>query len=119
MVLGFFAAIIFILIQIGILGYLIYILYSKKDEDVKSFQEEDIKANLKLRKIIIIENVISFLLYVVLISNSEILTLGRGEILTSGILILIAFVMVYLYLLDNFINRVKELHKNKEKNIIV
>ncbi|WP_300349407.1 hypothetical protein [Clostridium sp.] len=119
MVLGFFAAIIFILIQIGIVGYLIYILYSKKDEDVKNFDEEDLKANLNLRKMIVIESLISLVLYGVLISNSEILTLGRGEVLTLGILILIGLMMVYLYLLDNFIIRVKEFHKNDEKKIIV
>ena len=46
MVFGFFIALIFIIVEIGISSYLVYDLHCKKDEDIKKL-ERRVKAQEK------------------------------------------------------------------------
>lgn len=118
MVVGFFIALVFIVVQILIVSYLVYNLYCKKDEDIKSLDNDEIKTAINLRKVVVLENLVSLLLYCVLISNEEILRFGRGEILTVAILASIGVTMIYLYMFDKFLIKVKELNSCKKENII-
>lgn len=104
--------------QIGIVSYLVYNLHSKDEEAIKSINEEEVKYAFNLRKIIVLENSVSLLLYGVLISNKEILNFGRGELLTVAILASIGVMMIYLYMFDNFIEKVKKFNDSKKKNIV-
>ena len=118
MIVGFFIALIFMIMQIGIVSYLVYNLYSKNEETIKSINEDDIKSALNLKKVVVLENSVSLLLYGVLISNREILDFGRGELLTVVILASIGVMMVYLYMFDNFMEKVKKFNESKQENII-
>ncbi|MDZ5252431.1 hypothetical protein [Clostridium sp. LIBA-8841] len=118
MIVGFFIALIFMVMQVGIVSYLVYNLYSKNEEAIKSINEEDVKSAFNLRKVVVLENSVSLLFYGVLISDKEILHFGRGELLTVAILASIGVMMVYLYMFDNFIEKVKKFNENKKENII-
>ncbi|MBI5997092.1 hypothetical protein [Clostridium perfringens] len=118
MVVGFFIALIFILVEIGISAYLVYDLHCKKDEDIKKLEKQDVKAVVNLRKVVVLENFVSLLLYSVLISNKEILKFGRGEMLTGAILLSMGVMMIYLYMFDNFIEKFKKFNNTEKENII-
>lgn len=118
---GFLSAMIFLVVQIGIVSYLIYNLYSQKEENYKDIGENDIKAAFNLRKMVVLENSASLILYGVLISNREILHFGRGEILTVSLLISIGLMMAYLYMFDNFMEKLKKFqeHNHNKENVTV
>ena len=118
MVFGFFIALIFIIVEIGISSYLVYDLHCKKDEDIKKLEKQDVKTIVTLRKVVILENFVSLLLYSVLISNKDILKFGRGEMLTIGILLSMGVMMIYLYMFDNFIEKFKKFNNTEKENSI-
>ncbi|NGT01880.1 hypothetical protein [Clostridium perfringens] len=118
MVFGFFIALIFIIVEIGISSYLVYDLHCKKDEDIKKLEKQDVKTIVTLRKVVILENFISLLLYSVLISNKDILKFGRGEMLTVAILLSMSVMMIYLYMFDNFIEKFKKFNNTEKENSI-
>ncbi|MDK0708362.1 hypothetical protein P5E62_12690 [Clostridium perfringens] len=118
MVVGFFIALIFIIVEIGISSYLVYDLHCKKDEDIKNLEKQDVKTIVTLRKVVVLENLVSLLLYSVLISNKEILKFGRGEMLTVAILLSMGVMMIYLYMFDNFIEKFKNFNNTEKENII-
>ena len=118
MVVGFFIALIFIIVEIGISSYLVYDLHCKKDEDIKKLEKQDVKTIVTLRKVVILENFISLLLYSVLISNKDILKFGRGEMLTVAILLSMGVMMIYLYMFDNFIEKFKKFNNTEKENSI-
>ena len=114
MVFGFFIALIFIIVEIGISSY----LHCKRDEDIKNLEKQDVKTIVTLRKVVVLENLVSLLLYSVLISNKEMLKFGRGEILTVAILLSMGVMMIYLYMFDNFIEKFKKFNNTEKENII-
>lgn len=118
MVFGFFIALIFIIVEIGISSYLVYDLHCKRDEDIKNLEKQDVKTIVTLRKVVVLENLVSLLLYSVLISNKEMLKFGRGEILTVAILLSMGVMMIYLYMFDNFIEKFKKFNNTEKENII-
>lgn len=118
MVFGFFIALIFIIVEIGISSYLVYDLHCKKDEDIKKLEKQDVKTIVTLRKVVILENFVSLLLYSVLISNKDILKFGRGEMLTVAILLSMGVMMIYLYMFDNFIEKFKKFNNTEKENSI-
>lgn len=118
MVVGFFIALIFIIVEIGISSYLVYDLHCKRDEDIKNLEKQDVKTIVTLRKVVVLENLVSLLLYSVLISNKEILKFGRGEILTGAILLSMGVMMIYLYMFDDFIEKFKMFNNTEKENII-
>ncbi|KXA07924.1 hypothetical protein HMPREF3222_02572 [Clostridium perfringens] len=118
MVFGFFIALIFIIVEIGISSYLVYDLHCKRDEDIKNLEKQDVKTIVTLRKVVVLENLVSLLLYSVLISNREMLKFGRGEILTVAILLSMGVMMIYLYMFDNFIEKFKKFNNTEKENII-
>lgn len=118
MVFGFFIALIFIIVEIGISSYLVYDLHCKRDEDIKNLEKQDVKTIVTLRKVVVLENLVSLLLYSVLISNREVLKFGRGEILTVAILLSMGVMMIYLYMFDNFIEKFKKFNNTEKENII-
>ena len=118
MVIGFFIALIFIIVEIGISSYLVYDLHCKKDEDIKKLEKQDVKTIVTLRKVVILENFVSLLLYSVLISNKDILKFGRGEMLTVAILLSMGVMMIYLYMFDNFIEKFKKFNDTEKENSI-
>ena len=118
MVFGFFIALIFIIVEIGISSYLVYDLHCKRDEDIKNLEKQDVKTIVTLRKVVVLENLVSLLLYSVLISNKEMLKFGRGEILTVAILLSMGVMMTYLYMFDNFIEKFKKFNNTEKENII-
>ena len=118
MVFGFFIALLFIIVEIGISSYLVYDLHCKKDEDIKKLEKQDVKTIVTLRKVVILENFISLLLYSVLISNKDILKFGRGEMLTVAILLSMGVMMIYLYMFDNFIEKFKKFNNTEKENSI-
>ena len=117
MVFGFFIALIFIIVEIGISSYLVYDLHCKRDEDIKNLEKQDVKTIVTLRKVVVLENLVSLLLYSVLISNREMLKFGRGEILTVAILLSMGVMMIYLYRFFNFFEKLNKF--NKPKNEII
>lgn len=118
MVVGFFIALIFIIVEIGISSYLVYDLHCKRDEDINNLEKQDVKTIVTLRKVVVLENLVSLLLYSVLISNKEILKFGRGEILTGAILLSMGVMMIYLYMFDDFIEKFKMFNNTEKENII-
>lgn len=118
MVFGFFIALIFIIVEIGISSYLVYDLHCKRDEDIKNLEKQDVKTIVTLRKVVVLENLVSLLLYSVLISNKEMLKFGRGEILTVAILLSMGVMMIYLYMFDNFIEKFKKFNNTEKENSI-
>ena len=118
MVFGFFIALIFIIVEIGMSSYLVYDLHCKKDEDIKKLEKQDVKTIVTLRKVVILENFVSLLLYSVLISNKDILKFGRGEMLTVAILLSMGVMMIYLYMFDNFIEKFKKFNNTEKENSI-
>lgn len=118
MVFGFFITLIFIIVEIGISSYLVYDLHCKKDEDIKKLEKQDVKTIVTLRKVVILENFVSLLLYSVLISNKDILKFGRGEMLTVAILLSMGVMMIYLYMFDNFIEKFKKFNNTEKENSI-
>ncbi|WP_195390875.1 hypothetical protein [Clostridium perfringens] len=114
MVFGFFIALIFIIVEIGISSYLVYDLHCKKDEDIKKLEKQDVKTIVTLRKVVILENFISLFL----ISNKDILKFGRGEMLTVAILLSMGVMMIYLYMFDNFIEKFKKFNNTEKENSI-
>lgn len=118
MVVGFFIALIFIIVEIGISSYLVYDLHCKRDEDIKNLEKQDVKTIVTLRKVVVLENLVSLLLYSVLISNKEMLKFGRGEILTGAILLSMGIMMIYLYMFDDFIEKFKMFNNTEKENII-
>ena len=118
MVFGFFIALIFIIVEIGISSYLVYDLHCKKDEDIKKLEKQDVKTIVTLRKVVILENFVSLLLYSVLISNKDILKFGRGEMLTVAILLSMGVMMIYLYMFNNFIEKFKKFNNTEKENSI-
>lgn len=118
MVFGFFIALIFIIVEIGISSYLVYDLHCKRDEDIKNLEKQDVKTIVTLRKVVVLENLVSLLLYSVLISNKDILKFGRGEMLTVAILLSMGVMMIYLYMFDNFIEKFKKFNNTEKENSI-
>ncbi len=110
-----FIALIFIIVEIGISSYLVYDLHCKKDEDIKKLEKQDVKTIVTLRKVVILENFVSLLLYSVLISNKDILKFGRGEMLTVAILLSMGVMMIYLYMFDNFIEKFKKFNNTEKR----
>ena len=118
MEIGFFISLIFIIVEIGISSYLVYDLHCKKDEDIKKLEKQDVTTIVTWRKVVILENFVSFLLYSVLISNKDILKFGRGEMLTVAILLSMGVMMIYLYMFDNFIEKFKKFNNTEKENSI-
>lgn len=114
----FFIALIFIIVEIGISSYLVYDLHCKNDEEIKNLEKQDVKTIVTLRKVVVLDNFISLLLYSVLITNKDILKFGRGEILTVAILLSIGVMMIYLYMFDNFIEKFKKFNNTEKENSI-
>ncbi|SQC07202.1 Uncharacterised protein [Clostridium perfringens] len=114
----FFIVLIFIIVEIGISSYLVYDLHCKNDEEIKNLEKQDVKTIVTLRKVVVLDNFISLLLYSVLISNKDILKFGRGEILTVAILLSIGVMMIYLYMFDNFIEKFKKFNNTEKENSI-
>lgn len=115
MVLGFFIILIFLAIEILIGIYLIYDLVYKKEKNIKTLKKDEVRSIIAFKKVIVLENFLSLLLYTLLINNKEILKLG-GEVLTLEILISMAVMTMYLYSFERFICKFKELNKLKKQS---
>ena len=55
----FFIALIFIIVEIGISSYLVYDLHCKNDEEIKNLEKQDVKTIVTLRKVVVLDNLIS------------------------------------------------------------